>query len=209
VGISCWYITIEYSLGSGSQTSFGIVVSARRIAIDWTFDSCASRDEAWQFINRHLVRRHHGKKQKICLYADGPRGSELKLDDVQTRYDAGRSAPNLTVLYNEEISRKTGEIAPLTHLEWRTKGAQAVRSLGIVSVSDLLQFDHRRFWEHRLLLLDASPGRLGRFIRNCKTGQKSRIETPADLLLGNETLERYNTIQELIDALGPAYRIST
>jgi hypothetical protein len=164
------------------------------IALDWTFVNSASREETSQFVNRHLVRRHHGKKQEIQFCE-------------ATRYDAGRSAPNLIVFYSEEVSRKTGEIALLTHLEWRARGVQAVRGLGIVSPADLIQFDYRRFWQHRLLLLDASPGRLGRFIRNCKTGEKSRIETPADVLLGNEILEQYNTIQELIDDLGPKYRI--
>jgi hypothetical protein len=58
-----------------------------------------------------------------------------------------------------------------------------------------------------LLLLYASPGRLGRFIRNCKTGRKSRDETPADRRLGNAILKQYDTIQEMIDALAHAYRI--
>jgi hypothetical protein len=177
------------------------------LAIDWTFENGASRDENWQFINSHLVRRHHGKKQEICFCAAGPTGSEDKPDHEQTRYDARRSAPNRTVLYKDDFSRQTGEIVPLLHLEWRANGAQAVRSLGIFSASDLVHFDHCSFWKTRLLLLDASASRLGRFVRNCNKRKKSRVETPGDRRLGNAILEKYNTIQELIDALRRKYRI--
>jgi hypothetical protein len=111
-----------------------ILINYLEMALDWTFKDGDSRDEGRQFIDYYFVRRHHGKTQKIKFYE-------------QTRYDGARSARNRTVLYNEEVSRKTGEMAPSLHLEWRANGAQAVRSLGIVSAADLVRFDHRRFWE--------------------------------------------------------------
>jgi hypothetical protein len=187
-----------------------VFVNYVEIAMDWTFEDCASRDEAWRFINRHLVRRYHGKQQKILFCGDalnGSQESQRSFDPEQTRYDAQRSAPNRTVLYKDEVSRQTGEIVPLLHLEWRANGADAVRSLGIGTAVDLVDFKHRRFWEYRMLLLDASPGRLGRFVRNCINGKKSRTETLADRRRGRAILKKYETIQELIDALGRKYRV--
>jgi hypothetical protein len=152
------------------------------IAIDWGFHDGTSRDDTFEFFLRHFCRRHHGRKQQVRFYADGPNGPKRQydIDQAQTRYDAGRSAPNRTVFYREEVSRQTGEIIPLLHTEWRTSGVNAVKRLGICSAADLVRFDHHGFWARRLLLLDASPGRLGRFIHNCKNAKKSRVMTPVD-----------------------------
>jgi hypothetical protein len=133
-------------------------INYAEIALDWTFESSASRDNGWQFIGYHLVRRHHGKKQEVRLGCSDDQNDWTPQHDIelaQTRYDGPRSARNLIVLYKQEVSRKTGEI-PLLHLEWRANGAQAVRSLGIVTPADLIQFDYRRF---RYLLLTVQPPR--------------------------------------------------
>ena len=139
------------------------------VAIDYVFDSPVARDETSEFFDRHMIRRWHGKNQQIRVYRPG-----MQDDDeggVGTRYDAGRGAPNMTALYRNEFSRVTGEFN-CVHLEWRLSGLRAVRNAGIESGRDLLEFNHRQFWQKRLLLYDLDCRRLGRLsvVRVFETG---------------------------------------
>ena len=192
------------------------LINRAEIALDSVFDYRADRDEAWEFLHRHLVRRWHGTKQEIRVYRTEPQAPSLDDDGTSgTRYDAGRSAPNLTALYRQECSRITGELNCL-HLEWRLNGLKTVRGVGIQSGHDLPEFDHRQFWQKRLLLFAADKERLGRLINNQLKGRKSRIsktETRGryriniDQRMGDVHVRARETVQELIDDLGPSYRI--
>jgi hypothetical protein len=81
---------------------------------------------------------------------------------------------------------------------------RAVRSAGIHSAGNLIDFDHRAFWERRLLLVDVDREKLGRLYRNQLDGTRSR--SPAmdggrnrDQRYGNILVNGVVTIQELID----------
>jgi hypothetical protein len=184
------------------------------IALDWVFKFRGHRDEVWEFLHRHLVRRWHGKKQEIRFYRPKAQ-TPVVADDgtVGTRYDAGRWAPNVIASYREDHSRITGEVNCL-HLEWRLTGVKAMRGAGIESGQDLLGFDHRQFWQKRLLLRNADQERLGRLIRNRVNGRKSRISSvkkSGDYFINSRTggvyLRSRDTIQELIDEFGRTHRI--
>jgi hypothetical protein len=135
-------------------------VNSAEIALDYIFESAADQELAWEFFLTHLVRRWHGKKQQVRVYR-------------QTGYDAGRWAPNRYSVYPQQHSRVTGELY-CVHLEWRITVARAVRSAGIRSPAGLLTFDHRQFWERRLLLYELDKELLGRLLRNKRDGTKSR-----------------------------------
>jgi hypothetical protein len=185
------------------------LINGAEVAVDYVFKSSADRDDAWEFLDRHLVRSwHHGKNQKISIVK-----SHSDTDDNRssgTRYDAGRSAPNGIVLYKENHSRMTDEVNCL-HLEWRLKGLKAVRRAGIKSGQDLLEFSHRQFWQKRLRLYDVDDRRrLGRLITNRAKGKKSRaskIEQTGryrvniDGRTGEVHVRSCDTIQELLDKL--------
>ena len=102
------------------------------------------------------------------------------------------------------------------HLEWRLNGLRAVRAAGIESGQDPLEFNHRAFWQKRLLLRAVNQRRLGRFLRNRITGKRRR--TPETYQLGRYSYDiegktgavyahAYETVQELIDALKSLCRI--
>ena len=129
------------------------LINILEIALDLTFDNPADADDARDYFGRHLVRRWHGKHQNV-----------FSIEDT-TRYDASRAAPNQIVLYSEDHSRITGELNCL-QLEWRANGARAVRSAGILTPQDLLDFPFKEFWSRRLLLVDVEEERLGRYLRN-------------------------------------------
>jgi len=194
------------------------LINRAEIALDLVFKYRAYRDEAWKFLNRHLVRRWHGKRQEIRIFRPGTQNTSGadREDAIGTRYDASRSAPNCIVCYGQGHSRITGELNCL-HLEWRLNALKSVRRVGIESGQDLLKFDHRQFWQERLLLFTADKERLGRLIRNQVNGTKRRtseIETISkhfainlDKRTGDVHIQSHDTIQELIDELGPSYRI--
>jgi hypothetical protein len=110
------------------------------VALDYVFDCQSDRDTAFDFFHRYLVRRWHGKKQKIKLVRgcqkkhNGKRkASEVvgEAEEAETRYDAARAA-NKTISYREGFSRATGELHCL-HLEWHLNGVRSLRSAGIHS----------------------------------------------------------------------------
>jgi hypothetical protein len=88
-----------------------VLINRVEITLDLTFEYRPDAEEAREFFHQHWVRRWHGRSQEIRQCGDGNFGS-------QTRYDAGRSAPNQLVLYTEAHSRITGELNCL-HVEWR------------------------------------------------------------------------------------------
>lgn len=198
-----------------------VLINRAEIAIDYIYKRPAETEGAFEFLHRHFVRRWHGKKQKIKLVrgdrsnAANRRAAEV-VDDVgaaESRYDAGR-APNKIVFYSKPYSRVTGELNCL-HLEWHLNGSRAVQRAGIKSGRDLLEFDHRLFWQKRLLLYRVDPERLGRLIRNRSQGKKSRtsefvkseFKYNIDANTGSVHVRACDTIQELIDELKGSHRI--
>jgi hypothetical protein len=172
-------------------------INRAEITLDYCFNNGAERDDAFDHLDRHIVRGWHGRRQLIKKF-NSDKGRLRK--GGQTRYDAGRSAPNLLAFYKESFSRITGELNCL-HFEWRANGGKALRSAGISSPSDLVGFDYRRFWLPRLKLFEVEPIKLGRLLR--KNGWRSRptIENRVKLenRLGSVVINGSSTIQELVD----------
>jgi hypothetical protein len=200
------------------------LVNRLEVTLDYVFDCEADRDAAFNFFHRHLVRRWHGKKQKIKLVrGDSSRRSRKRsepqlveeIEVGETRYDAGR-APNKIVFYQEEFTRVTGELHCL-HLEWHLNGVRSLRSAGIHSLADLLQFDHRGFWRKRLLLFEIDAEKLGRLVRNKRNRTRSRTAAfgtyrfghlfNRDAKFGNLMIRACVTAQELIDRTGATFRV--
>jgi hypothetical protein len=192
------------------------------IGLDLIFKNRAEKEETFDFMHQHLVRRWHGSRQEIRVYRDR---RQVEDDDIgQCRYDTGRSAPNRIVVYPEDFTRVTGELNCL-HIEWRAKGVRPTRAAGINTPADLLVFNHRAFWQKRLLFYSANRRHLGRLIRNRATGRRRRTpeiirKTPATIQKGKfqyridieartgEVFARsYDTVQQLIDALKRLCRI--
>ena len=101
------------------------------------------RDEAFDFLCRHVVKRWHRDQGIRFVVSDADGGI--------TRYTGDRTAKNLLVIYNGRPSKETGEVE-CVHIEWRLKGRRALARAGINGLADLLRFDHRQFWSQRLLL---------------------------------------------------------
>lgn len=194
------------------------LINQVEITVDFIFGSLSDLIMAFEFLHRHLVRRRHGKRQEIRLYRTGPDGRHVRVYEIEiarSRYDAGRWRPNLIMLYRELHCRVSGELNSL-HLEWRASGARAVRALGIKTGQDLVDFDHRDFWDKRLLRYEVNFERLGRLIRSRGTGRRTRAATTGRVNRPEDRSERkiedflmrtYGTVQELVDAWKSKIRI--
>jgi hypothetical protein len=171
------------------------LINGTEVAVDFVFANWAERDDALEFLHRHLVRRWHGQHRIRVLSGA-----------AATRYDARRTARNVLVLYRQTFSRITGELCVL-HLEWRANGSRAVRATGISSGKDIVEYDHRTFWTKRLLLYDIDPARLGKYLRNRSRITKSRVATACDRRIGHVVCASVDTMQDLIDEYGAVFRI--
>ena len=108
-----------------------------------------------------FVQRWHGTKQ-VTIFPNG---------NFRTG-DLGR--PGLTFqAYDDKPSKVTGEI-DCFHLEGKVNGVRALRQLGINSISDLLTFDHARFWQRHFITAEMDMARFGRHHANVRDGTKRR-----------------------------------
>lgn len=172
------------------------LVNRVEIALDYICATEIERDDLYEFFDHHLVRRWHSAKHEVRLYAG----------ENETRYDAPRSARSSLVTYKENYSRITGELN-VVRIEWRATGVRAVRSAGITGPRDLLDFDHREFWEKRLVLLQAGGEKLGRYVANRKGKERRRISEPEDKRRGHVMLNSVENVQSLLDEYRTSFRI--
>jgi hypothetical protein len=133
------------------QTSSLAMINQLEVALDFIYPTPAEAAQADAFFKKHRWRPWMGKRQGVRY--GGP--------NDETMYCGPRSAPNLIGNYKDEHCRMTGELN-VAHMEWRAKGVRAVRSKGVNSAVDLLDFDHRAFWLKHLVLLDYSVEQLAR-----------------------------------------------
>jgi hypothetical protein len=188
-----------------------VLINRVEITLDLVFEYRGNVEEAWDFFHQHLVRRWHGRSQEIRVVRSAPRDDEPGA--WGTRYDAGRRAPNRLVLYADDHTRITGELNCL-HVEWRLTGLKAVRAAGINSGKDMPEFDHRAFWQRRLLFYSVDRRRLGLQIRNRRMGTRRRSSKTCrssahwmDGRAGEVYARSFDTVQELIDELKSLCRI--
>lgn len=75
----------------------------------------------------------------------------------------GRPFPFNFVIYSDKPSKETGRSC--CHLEWRLSGVAALESIGLISLAEFIDFDHRDFWSKRLdLFSPPSKAELGRWL---------------------------------------------
>jgi hypothetical protein len=174
----------------------GLLINMAEFALDLIFDSEDARDRAYEFIDRHFVKKGH-------------RGDVRYFK--QTRYTDRRWAPTNFVVYRPAFAKLTGELYCL-HIEWRVCGVAALRRMEINGIKDLIEFDHRAHWESRLRLRTFDFARLGRAYSNGlrkrrkDTPRKPRIyvtrsgfEYHTDKRLGQLLLRIAETVQGVID----------
>jgi|SRR5215211_2775180 len=161
----------------------GVLLNYLEIALDLIFRSEVDRDDAFDFVDRHHVKKYHRDRVRFV------KGT--------TRYTDRRGAPNNLVTYSGRHSKLTGEVACL-HFDWRITGAVALRRAGIESVTDLLTLDHHRFWQSRLLFYELDWQKLGLMLLNRQHGRRRRHWERAERA-GSAIWLGYASVQRIIN----------
>lgn len=143
---------------------------------DWAIND---RDAAFEALNEGWIRKWHRSDHGVRLVRDNgevnPRQKNHE-EGAVTRYDGPEGANNRTAVYGEKHCRNTGEECGL-HLEWRGMRAATCERLGIVTIKQLIDFDHDAFWSEKLShVYQLKPGELGRRLRNRRNRTRSQIE---------------------------------
>jgi hypothetical protein len=139
-----------------TTSGMSFVINLVHLALDFTVRHSDEARLLMEHFNRHLVKKWHGKQR--VRYA----GREGDIPDLNqaTRYTGPRHAQHNVVLYCDKPSRFTGE--PCLHMEWRIFGKGAVEKLGVYDPQQLIDFDHRAFWQKHLCLEEPNFQMLGR-----------------------------------------------
>lgn len=128
-------------LRNGTSTHINYVEIAQDVLADNPYD--ASRWNA-NFLKAARMRYQH----KMVLQSE--EGMEKG-----AHYFGRRADPNTLAVYHDNPSKLNvkavmGNANPCLHIEWRASRSAALQSLGLVSVEDLINFDHAAFWASRL-----------------------------------------------------------
>jgi hypothetical protein len=185
-----------------------VLLNYVELSLDWTFDREAERNCAYDFLGRFHVKKHH-RDHGIRWFGGGG----------VTRYTGPRKSPNVLAVYRDRPSKVTGE-AFCVHLDWRIKGAVAMRRAGITSVTELLELNHRQFWHERLLMRELDLRKLGRNYHVHVAGKGSRRGAwvisygrgrffyQADLRAGATILRALNTTQAVLDCYTKRFNVN-
>ena len=186
----------------GGPVKINHVELARDSAYSGNGYTINDRDDAFEALSGSWVRKWHRKQHGLRFAGEGN----------VTRYDAPRTASTLTTMYEQDHCRTTGELNCL-HLEWRVSTARACRSLGIVTLQDLIDFDHKAFWQAKLEHVYAVDSeRLGRLLRNRRRRTRSQsakvvrwspnIRVNVDGRTGHVIVSGCGSVQGVVDMLG-------
>jgi hypothetical protein len=176
-----------------SKINSPVHVTYVEFSLDWTFNSQAECDQADRFVDCHHVKKWHGR-QIVKYYRE-------------TRYTAAPKTLVKLATYGDLHNRMTGE-AYCLHNDWRVKGGRALRACEINSIADLLNFDHRKLWQTRMLLYAVDLRHLGRLYNNHLRGTRRRAFVEVDAKAGGILFRSVNnTVQGLIDKFGSKFRV--
>ncbi len=184
------------------------------LALDWIFDKEVDRDEAKEFFDCHSWKLWHRGK---VIPGSLDTATTVKFAQGVTRYSDPCWAPTNLAAYHDKRCKLTGE-PYCVHVEWRLSGRQACQHAGIESAANLLDFDHRTFWEKRLTLASIDLQRLGRLHRKYRTSssgprwiwtsRSGKLRYDKDLRIGAMLFNiEDRSIQKLLDRYGRRFRV--
>ncbi|MGF1620180.1 MAG: hypothetical protein ACFCUR_06175 [Rhodomicrobiaceae bacterium] len=124
-----------------------VVPTSVEIALDIPTEDHQQAMEWVSFFDRHFAQRWHGSSR--CL--------QIGYGTYTKRSGSAR----LFVWYGGKKPLK-GTKTPGFHIECRLSGIAALRAIGIETSADLLNFDHRAFWDNHLTLYEVDQAKLGR-----------------------------------------------
>ena len=144
-----------------------VYINQVEVALDYEFASTSERNRAYEFLDHGLVRKWHAKQQQIYLDPEDSRNA-IRRRPRRPERDSFVQAGLLSV--HRRARSQTAYFSIWSGV--REPGGRSALP-GIEAGRDLVEFNHRQFWEERLRFATQSiPERLGQWLRS--KGQKGR-----------------------------------
>ncbi len=129
-------------------------------AVDFITDDQQLLEILVLFFNRHLVRIP-SKRSKAAPY---------HYDYDGTVYLSPKQNDERLLFYSDKPARKESKPRLCLHVEFRLSGWGVVKKRGIVTIEDLMAFDHQQLWDTLLDFRSPNYTKLG---RSCKFNKSS------------------------------------
>lgn len=122
------------------------------VAIDYITDTFESAREIQKYFELHWIKLWPGKRQLSRFQ-----------ETIYLANNTGSRPSNNGTVYADKPCRIPGNHfgAPCCHVEWRLAGKTNLRQAGYIEPWDLVDFQHRKFWEKRMNFRFVDFGRLG------------------------------------------------
>jgi hypothetical protein len=123
------------------------------LAVDFSNKSRRKVNGLRQFFNKHLVnpkKRKSKKQAQFCDFKD-------------THYYNNKNDLIRMALYSKKRYR-WDKSRFCVHLEYRYKGLKNLEKLGILTVNDIVAFDHQKYWQQQLDLRKPNFKAIGEYL---------------------------------------------
>jgi hypothetical protein len=151
-------------------------------AVDFITGNKKSLEKLVRFFNRHLV---HIPSQRGSLAFN----HYLNIKD-ETVYFTAKGDKKCLLFYNDKPARNTQHPFCL-HIEYRLAGLKQVKDQNVITIKDLIDFDHEQLWNTLLDLRKPNLTDLGVACRNGATSRQADHKRGAKVWSAIESLQQY------------------
>lgn len=156
------------------------VINYIELALDCATDNSKDKSTLRKYFLRHLTHTKKDRHRVSRFY--------FKMAN-ETCYSGKQSEPIKWVLYSDKPS-KTISLAYCVHLEWRLIGSSILEKHNILTLDDVITFDHSRFWDEHLELRKLNAKILGQITTENRVSRQSLTKA------GNKAFEKIKVLQE-------------
>ncbi len=161
------------------------------------------------FFDKHLVIDLHPSSHKKIFYWKIYRDENNKAKDIHgvlkgTRYFADAKLKSVFTMYTRDQAKMNNEKA-CCHLEWRFSSVGVLKNMGLITLAQLIGFNHREFWNNKLDIREPNLTELGQLIgKSDKTTNRS-----ANYKRGRRLWEKTLSLQNFLKMHPTAHNVFT
>ena len=128
-------------------------IGAKVIYAEIACDLVAKDDEQAQAWRNLFLAAVHMKYQSQSVVLDDEHGTAYYYGRREAAH--GNKRGHVLAVYADKPSKLNNaqpqdSAPPCFHFEWRSTGGAALERFGIASIDDLIQFDHKKFWDENI-----------------------------------------------------------
>jgi hypothetical protein len=156
-------------------------INYAEFAVDFITDELQIKEKLFAFFNRHLVRIP-SRQSKASPYCND--------DFDEATYLSPKGDKESLLFYSDEPARTEDDQLCL-HVEFRVKGWAQVKKQKILTISDLIEFDHQQLWDNQLDLRRPNLSELGVVCLDGETSRNADYKRGVKEWQAIETLQKY------------------